>query len=121
MTQLERGQISGTELVYLLVSFTIGSAIILAPGRGARQDAWIAIIIGALEGVALALIFTTLARRFPGQTIVEILEAVFGPYLGKLLAACFVWYSFHLGSLVIRDFTDFFTTVVMPETPSIVF
>lgn len=121
MTQLERGKISGTQLVYLLVSFTIGSAIIIAPAREAHQDAWIAIIIGALESLVWVFIFTTLARRFPDQTIVEILEAVFSPFLGKALAACFVWYSFHLGSLVIGNFTDFFTTVVMPETPSIVF
>ena len=121
MTQLERGKISGTQLVYLLVSFAIGSSIILAPGRGARQDAWIAIIIGVLESLVWVFIFTTLARRFPEKTIVEILEEVFSPFLGKLLAVCFIWYSFHLGSLVIGNFTDFFTTVVMPETPSIVF
>lgn len=121
MTQLERGKISGSQLVYLLISFMIGSTIIIVPGRGAEQDAWIAVIIGALEGVILAFIFTTLARRFPEKTIVEILEAVFGHYLGKIIAICFIWYSFHLGSLVIGDFTDFFASVVMPETPSIVF
>lgn len=120
MTQLERGRISGTQMVYLLVSFTIGSSIIFARGRGAGQDAWIAIIIGALESLIWVWVFTTLARRFQGQTIVEIQETVFGPYLGKLLAVCFVWYSFHLGTLVIGNFTDFFTTVIMPETPCIV-
>lgn len=121
MASLEKGKISGTELVYLLISFLIGSSIIIFPGRGAQQNAWIAILIGAAVGVLLVLIFTALARRFPGKTIVEILETVFGPYLGKAFAVSFIWYSFHLGTLVIRDFTDFFTTVVMPETPDIVF
>ena len=121
MAQLERGKISGSELVYLLVSYLIGSSIIITPGRSAQQDAWITILIGAAGGGALALIFTTLARRFPGKTIVEILDTVFGPYIGKAVAASFIWYSFHLGSLVIRNFTDFFTTVVMPETPDLVF
>ncbi|NLY74868.1 MAG: endospore germination permease [Firmicutes bacterium] len=121
MSQLERGKISGTQMVYLLVSFAIGSSIIIAPGRGAGHDAWFATIIGALESMVWVLIFTTLARRFPDQTIVEIMEVVFGPFLGKALAVCFVWYSFHLCSLVIGNFTDFFTTVVMPETPCIVF
>ncbi len=67
------------------------------------------------------MVYTTLARRFPGKTGVEIMETVFGPYLGKVIAALFIWFTFHLGSMVIRNFTDFFTTVTMPETPSIVF
>lgn len=121
LTQLEKGKISGSQLVYLLVGFLLGSSVILNPGQAAKEDVWIAIIIGAIEGVIIALIFTTLAHRFPGKTIVEILEAVFGPYLGKAIAIIFVWYSLHIGSLVIRNFTDFFTTAIMPETPSIVF
>jgi spore germination protein KB len=121
LTQLEKGKISGSQLVYLIVGYIIGSSVILPPGGAAKQDAWLAIVIGAVEGGIFALIFTTLARRFPGESIVEILETVFGPYLGKLIAVSFLWYSFHLGSIVIRDFTDFFTTAIMPETPSIVF
>lgn len=121
MIYLEKGKISGSQLVYLMIGYLIGASLIIAPGRAAQRDAWIAIIIGAIEGAVFALIFTTLARRFPGKTIVEILDTVFGPYLGKVMAVIFIWYSFHLGSLVIRNFTDFFTTAIMPETPSIVF
>lgn len=121
MTNLEKGKISGLELVYLVVSFLIGSSIIITPGRGGQQDAWLVILLGAAGGGVLALVFTTLARRFPGKTIVEILEVVFGRYFGKAIAASFVWYLFHLGSLVVRNFSDFFTTAVMPETPALVF
>lgn len=121
MTHLEKGKISGSQLVYLLVGYLIGSSLVIAPGRSAQQEIWLAIIIGAIEGVILALIFTTLVRRFPGKTIVEILEAVFGPFFGKAIAVIFLWYSFHLGSLVIGNFSDFFTTAIMPETPNVVF
>ncbi len=121
LTLLEKGKISGSQLVYLMVGFLLGSAVIITPGQAAQQDAWIAIIIGVIEGLIFALIFTTLARRFPNKTIVEILETVFGLYLGKIVGLIFLWYSFHVGSLVIRNFTDFFTTVIMPETPSVVF
>ncbi len=121
MTNLEQGRISGSQLVFLMVGFLLGSSVIMTPGRSVQQDAWIAIIIGAVEGGIFALISTTLARRFPGKTIVEILETAFGPYLGKVIAGMFIWYAFHIGSIVIRNFTDFFTTTIMPETPSIVF
>lgn len=121
LTKLEKGKISGPQLVFLMVGFLLGSSVIIVSGQTAKQDAWIAIIIGAVEGGLFALIFTTLARRFPGKTIVEIFDSVFGPYLGKAIAVIFIWYSFHIGSLAIRNFTDFFTTAVMHETPSIVF
>lgn len=121
LSYLEQGKISGSQLVILMVGFLLGSSVVIFPGQAARQDAWIAIIIGAVEGGIFALIFTTLARRFPGKTMVEILETVFSPYLGKLIAVIFVWYAFHDGSFVIRNFTDFFTTTVMIETPNIVF
>ncbi len=120
LTLLEKGKISGSQLVYLMVGFLLGSTVIVTPDQSAHQDAWIVIIIGAIEGLIFALIFTTLARRFPDKTIIEILETVFGPYLGKIIGLIFLWYSFHVGSLVIGNFTDFFTTVIMPETPSVV-
>ena len=121
MTSLKKGTIAGYQLIYLIIGFSLGSALVFAPGRAAQQDAWIAIMIGAAESMFFALIYTALARRFPGKTLVEIEETVFGPYLGKLIAAIFLWYLFHLGSIVIRNFTDFFTIAVMAETPSLVF
>ena len=40
---------------------------------------------------------------------------------GKLISLLFLWYLFHLGSLVIGNFTDFFSTASMPRTPTAIF
>lgn len=119
--RLEDGKISESQLVYLMLGFTIGSSVLLPPGALAGQDGWIAVLIGLMEGLAFALVYSTLASRFPGKTLVQINDAVCGPYLGKLVSIAFIWFLFHLGSLVVGNFTDFLTAVIMPETPEVVF
>jgi spore germination protein KB len=119
MVHLEDGKIDSNQLTWLVMNFIGGSSVILNPGRFAGRDAWIAVILGLLEGLLLILAFLTLAVRFRGLTLVEICEAVYGSILGKVIAFCYLIYLFHLGSLVLRDFTDFFATLIVPETPPI--
>lgn len=118
---LEKGKLSLIEHFWLMTGFIFGSSIILPPGVAAEHDAWIAIIIGLAEGLIFATIFLLLLNRFPGKTIIEICEIVFGRIIGKIVVVLFLWYFFHLGSLVVIDFIDFVKLVIMPETPSLVF
>lgn len=118
---LEQGRMSGSQLANLVIGFTIGSALVLMPGQAAKQDAWIAILIGLAEGLAFALIYLALAQRFPGRTLVEISQAVYGHFLGTAISAAFLWFLFHLGSLVLRNFSDYFTITSMPKTPPMAF
>jgi spore germination protein KB len=67
------------------------------------------------------LIYLGLANRFPGKTLIEIADLVWGPYLGKLFSIAFLFYIFHLGSLVITNVMDFIKFTFLPVTPSSVF
>lgn len=118
---LEKGRISGSQLVWLMMGFIFGSSLILTPGETAEHDAWLAVLIGLAEGSVFALVYILLSRRFPGKTLIQINDLVYGPYLGKLLSLSFLWYLLHLASLVLVSFTDFFTALIMPETPTLVF
>lgn len=119
--RLEKGRISESQLAYMMVGFILGSSVLLPPGGLAGHDSWIAILIGLAEGLVFALIYSALASRFPGKTLVEISNAVYGRYLGKLVSVVFIWFLFHLGSLVVGNFTDFLAALIMPETPELVF
>jgi spore germination protein KB len=55
-----------------------------------------------------------------GQGLVDILSIAFGKFFGKVFALLYIWYAFHLGALVIRNFGEFINTVTLPETPMIV-
>ncbi|WP_340147252.1 endospore germination permease [Ruminiclostridium josui] len=45
---------------------------------------------------------------------------VFGKVTGKILSAIYIWYGFHLGGIVLRNFGEFVTVVALPETPMFV-
>jgi len=118
--QLERGKINNLQLTFLIIGFTFGSSVIISPGKGAGQDTWLAILAGLAEGLTFAWIFFTLAVKFPGKNIIQINEVIFGPFVGKVISLLYLWYFFHLGSLVLRNFGDFFTGVIYFQTPLIV-
>ena len=118
--RLEKGKIPSSGLVFLMIGYIFGSSLILNPGRAAGRDAWIAILLGLVEGLLIALVFVTLSNRFPGKTLVEISDLVYGRYLGKLVSIAFLWYLFHLGSLVLSNFTPAFSSLFLRHTPEAV-
>ncbi|HOK43930.1 MAG TPA: endospore germination permease [Thermoclostridium caenicola] len=110
-------RISGLQLFMLLSGFLFGSTVILAPALGAKNDAWLAIIIGGTGGALLMLIYAAISLLNPSKTLVEILKEKMGKVLGSIIAVLYIWYFIHLASLVFRDFGEFICTVTFPETP----
>lgn len=117
MNKLEQGRIPGQQLTSLLIGFLLGTAIVIIPGSEVGQDHWISLIIGFAEGLVFAWLYICLAARYPGQTLIEINDKVFGPILGRLISLLYIWFFMHIAALVLRDFGDFFITIVYPETP----
>jgi len=118
---LEKGRISGSQLIALIAVFVIGTSVILTPARDAKQSAWLAVMAGMIIGLFFNIIYAVLAMRFPGKVPMEYNDIIFGKYLGKLISVSQLWFIFHLGSLVLRNVAEFFNTSIMPETPMIVF
>lgn len=116
----EKIQLSHSSLIILMMGFIFGSTVIISPGGGAGHDAWLAVLIGLGEGLVFVAIFTLLAQRFKGKTLVEIATLVYGPVIGKAISLIFLAYLFHLGSLVLSNFSRFFG-LILPETPNRVF
>jgi len=116
---LENGKISSFQLSVLIIGFVFGASVIIAPGQGAEHDAWIAIALGLMEGLIIAGIFTALARHFKGKTLVEINSLVYGKILGNFISILFIWYLFHLGALVLNNYSRFLKLELYPATPKI--
>lgn len=117
---MRKEQITDKEGTYLVAIFIMGSTLILGIGGEAGNAAWIAAVVGLLMVVPMILIYSRLLFLFHGKDLFEILESILGRMLGKMIALLFVWYAFHLGALVIRNFGEFINTVSMPETPILV-
>lgn len=102
----------------LITLYLMGS--VLGQGAEARQDVWLAIILALFLAVPLILIYARILFLFPGMDLFDILHELFGKMLGSVIAGLFIWYSFHLGSIVIRSFTEFIQIVSLQETPQYV-
>jgi len=117
---MEKTRISSLQLFMILSGFLFGSTVILAPAKGAKNDAWLAMLIGGAGGTLLMGIYAALATLNPSKTLVDILRERLGKVFGNIFAILYIWYFIHLASLVLRDFGEFICTVTFPETPMIV-
>ena len=120
---LEKGKISPNQIMWLLTSFTLGSAILLIPSSVtiyARQDAWLAMLLATLAGLGIIMLYTNLALKFPGQNFMQYSEVILGRNLGKIAGLIVIFVAMYLGSLVVRDFGSFIKATILPQTPMVV-
>lgn len=115
-----RQRITPLGLSALLYNFLLGSSLVLPIGARARQDAWLAVLLGGVAGIGLSLVYATLAHRFPGRGMVGYSQLLLGRWVGGLVGLMYVWYSLHLGALVLRNFSEFVVSTLLPGTPIVV-
>lgn len=106
--------------ITIIFVFMLGSSLVLRVGGGAGRDAWLAILIGMVMMLPVLLVYSRILSLFPGKGFFEIILASLGSFFGSILIFLYVWYAFHLGTLVIRDFTEFVKIVGLHETPEFV-
>ncbi|MBD2870282.1 GerAB/ArcD/ProY family transporter [Paenibacillus arenilitoris] len=116
---MERGneQIPSTGLAAVMFMFIVGSSLTVPLAAVAGHDAWISILLAIAVSCGIVWVYTTLCQLFPGRSLVEIGSDLFGAWTGRILGLCYAWYSFHLGVLVLRAFTEFIMMVALPKTP----
>lgn len=86
----------------------------------AKNDAWLTVFPALGEGLGIIFIFVSLARRFPGATLVQINQQIYGSLLGKLVSLLYVWFFLHIAAANFRYIGDYMT-LLFPETPLLVF
>ncbi|WP_418791998.1 GerAB/ArcD/ProY family transporter [Phosphitispora sp. TUW77] len=87
------------------------------PGREAGNDIWIAVILAMLLEFPLLFVHTRLLRITPGKDLYDIQQEAFGKVIGKITSFFFIWFAFHLGTLVLRNFSEFIEVISLQETP----
>lgn len=117
---MEEKAITYKQGVSLIVLFLTGSSIIFTPAKAAKQDIWLAIVLAMLFVLPLLFIYERLIYIFPDKDLFDILQITFGKGIGKIVSILYVWFSFHLGSLVLNNFGDFISVIGLTETPKAV-
>lgn len=111
--------ISKKQMICITVSFLIGSSLIILTGlRYAQKDIFICEILALILGIFLALIMGYIVDKHPGMEYTEILDKLFKPVFGKVLAGIYLLYSICIVCFIENNITGLITTMVMPETPS---
>lgn len=103
--------------VSIIILFLIGSTLFMGGTGEAGNDSWIATLMAIAFSVPLYACFARLSWLYPGKNLFDMLESAFGKFAGKLVSLLYVWYAFHLGAMVLRNFGEFTKSVTLTETP----
>lgn len=85
-----------------------------------KQDSWLAVIVAAVISLPALLIYLSLMRRFPGKNLMEILELIYGTFLGKAVSLLYILFFFQISFENLRVMGDLMLTYIIPETPLVV-
>jgi len=120
--KLEKGVITNTQLIFLILGFMefmVMSINFVYSISG--TDTWITVLAAYAITILVAVGYTAIAKRYPGKNLVEINDAVLGPYLGKVFSALYIWFFFEYMIHIAYYFNSFWITYIMTETPRVVF
>ena len=114
----EMKKISWKELMFAVFCFM--HSTILRSGfiiSGTRNDSWAMAFTGLLFTLPIVAIYVALLRKFPGKSLIEIDDIIFGPVVGKVVSVLYLFFFVSLAVLNTRDLGNFVVDYMMPETP----
>ncbi|AWP37835.1 MULTISPECIES: GerAB/ArcD/ProY family transporter [Heyndrickxia] len=114
---MEKAKISSYQLFVLICMFELGSALLLGIGKGAKQDAWLAVLSGLSVGFFLFYVYYKIFSFYPGVSPVEWLRAIYGKVIGWFFGFAMGIYFLYLSARVLRDFGEMLIISAYPETP----
>ncbi|MDQ0199624.1 GerAB/ArcD/ProY family transporter [Neobacillus ginsengisoli] len=117
---MEQAKINPSQLFVLVVLFEMGSAILVGLGADAKQDAWIAILLGMSAGLCLFFVYYQLYKYYPDLPLTSYLQKILGKWLGRFTGLLYIVYFMYGATRVLRDFGELLTTTIYSSTPMFV-
>lgn len=114
----QKGSFSAIEFTLAVFCFVHGT--VLRSGyiiSITRQDSWITAIFAFFASLIPVAIYGALMKKYPGRSLAEINELVFGRIVGKIFTGLYFFFFLSLTALNTRDAGNFVTGYTMPETP----
>ncbi|WP_039658547.1 GerAB/ArcD/ProY family transporter [Clostridium tyrobutyricum] len=106
-------------IIMTIVPYGSASLFFIAPQ--AKQDEWIAILLYSLGGILLQLIYITLYRKYPNDTIVTYMPKIYGKFIGNIVGTAYVAYFTYISARVFRDFVELISAFSLEYTSRILF
>ncbi|MGR3764706.1 GerAB/ArcD/ProY family transporter [Rossellomorea sp. NS-SX7] len=113
-------KISSKQFRLLVLFFSIGSSILLVPPaliQASKHDGWISGLVGMAIGAGIMLLYMSMMKVCPDDTLFSIFEKSYGKIIGKTVSLFYSFFIFFLTCEVVSNMGDFMTTQIMIETP----
>ena len=117
---MEKGKISSLQMVMMIYSTTISTAMISTPGvvaKYAKNDFWISPILASLIGFVTVYIVCELHKLYPKQTVIEYSEQIVGRIPGKMISLLIPFFCLLATGHMLRDYSEFLLSAYLPKTP----
>ncbi|MGG3123975.1 GerAB/ArcD/ProY family transporter [Priestia megaterium] len=114
---MEKAKISASQLFILMVLFELGTSLLLPVAMEAKQDAWLAILLGMLGSLVLFVIYYKLYSYYPDLLPTEYMQRILGKVLGTVLAFLYISYFIYDVARVLRDIGEMLLTFSYSDTP----
>lgn len=115
-------RISNLQLMFLITSYILGSVFYVSfIDSIAHHDTWLSIISAYLLSLPIILSFAAISKSYPNKNLIEILDSVYGSYIGKIISFLYCLFFFWQLMLNLKELGIFYTSYIMPETPMPVF
>jgi spore germination protein KB len=84
-----------------------------------KQDSWIAVCFSFVFCLPLIWFYIRLMRRFPGLTLFEINDKVYGPVIGTLVSILYLGFFMILATVNLREVGNLIQSTILTETPNV--
>lgn len=104
----------------VILPYATASLYFLAPEL--QQDVWIGILIYILPGIALQLMYISLFKKYPKDTLATYMPKILGKFLGTMISIIYIIYFAYLAARDLRDFVELLLTdVIVFMSPYIIY
>jgi spore germination protein KB len=119
--KIDKGKISGTQFMFSVACFLQSSSMLTTfLSSVTLQDSWLAVLFGSVLCLPLIWLYRTLMVMFPNHNLLQILIEVYGPVVGKVIGAAYIWFFVTLASLNLTDLGNLTKLAIMRKTPGVV-
>lgn len=115
--------ITSKQLIFIMIGSMLGSGILSLPRLAAKevgQDAWLAVILGALFPLASLSLIRLLYKRNYDTSFLKVCRKVGGRWIGSFLSIILAVYSLLTASILLRVFIEVVSMFLLTETPMLV-
>lgn len=110
-------RISNYQLFVLVILYEVGSTVIFGFTSSAGRTAWIPVLISALIGILINVVYFRIYKMNPGLTVVEWYPAQFGKWIGIPIAWIYTLEFMYDAGRGMGDLEILVPNTLLPRTP----